>query len=282
MKKIYLFPILAILFFTSCEKVIDIDVPSIEPKLIIDASFEVLFDENPVVTNTIVKLSLSADYFEETIPTVSNATVFLTNLSNDKTINFSESSILGNYKPSFDPNLTSEFLPEDNIEYELTVIYNNETYKGKATKVKGTKINSIIQGDDTLFSGDEIELEVIFTDDGSLENYYLFDFNNQQFVSIEDRYFNGSVYPFSFYLDREEVTLPSTRTVRLYGITKEYFTYFRILQNQSGQNSGGPFQAVPSSLLGNMINTTNEDNFPLGYFHISETDTLTIELVEKN
>ena len=65
------------------------------------------------------------------------------------------------------------------------------------------------------------------------------------------------------------------------GITKEYYTYFTILVSQSGQNGGGPFQSIPSSLLGNMINTTNEDNFPLGYFHISETDTFTIDLVKK-
>ncbi len=31
--------------------------------------------------NTVVKLRLSADYFDEIIPTVTNATVFLTNLS---------------------------------------------------------------------------------------------------------------------------------------------------------------------------------------------------------
>ena len=66
------------------------------------------------------------------------------------------------------------------------------------------------------------------------------------------------------------------------GITKEYYTYFEILINQSGQNSGGPFQSVPSSLLGNIINTTNESNFPLGYFHIAETDIAYLELIEKN
>jgi len=38
---------------------------------------------------------------------------------------------------------------------------------------------------------------------------------------------------------------------------------------------------VPSSLLGNMINTTDEANFPLGYFHISETAIFTLALVEK-
>jgi hypothetical protein len=55
-----------------------------------------------------------------------------------------------------------------------------------------------------------------------------------------------------------------------------------VLISQSGQNAGGPFQSAPSSLLGNITNTSNEANFPLGYFHISETDTLNLELVEKN
>ena len=64
------------------------------------------------------------------------------------------------------------------------------------------------------------------------------------------------------------------------GISKEYFTYLRILIGQSGQNGGGPFETVPTSLLGNMINTTNENNFPLGYFHIAETDTFAIFLEE--
>ena len=64
------------------------------------------------------------------------------------------------------------------------------------------------------------------------------------------------------------------------GISKEYLTYFRVLISQSGQNSGGPFQTIPSSLLGNIVNTTNIENFPLGYFHISETDTYNLSLTE--
>ena len=278
MKKIYLFPILAILFFTSCEKVIDIDVPSIEPKLIIDASFEVLFDESPVVANTVVKLSLSADYFDDEIPAVTNATVFLTNLSDNTIINFSELNSDGDYMPNFNSN----FIPEDDVEYELTIIYDNETYKGKATKVKSTPFTEVIQGDETLFSGKETELKITFKDAPIVENYYLFNFDRDLFLSIDDRYFNGSDYNFSFFYQEDDIELPATVNLRMSGITKEYYTYFEILINQSGQNSGGPFQAVPSSLLGNMINTTNEDNFPLGYFHISETDTYTINLVEKN
>jgi hypothetical protein len=276
MKNIKLLPIVLLLIFSSCEKVIDVDVPSIEPKLIIDASFEVLFDETPVTANTIVKLRLSADYFDEAIPTVTNATVFITNLSNNTVINFSDADVDGNYEP------ITTFIPADDVDYELTVIHNNETYKGKASKVKSSQFISVEQGDETLFSGKETEVKVSFTDNASEENFYLFDFENNSFLSIEDRFFNGTDYNFSFFYQEDEIELPTTVRVKMSGITKEYFTYFRILINQSGQNSGGPFQSIPSSLLGNVINTTNEVNFPLGYFHISETDTYLLSLVEKN
>ncbi|MDP5105402.1 MAG: DUF4249 domain-containing protein [Polaribacter sp.] len=276
MKNIAISTLLILLFFTSCEKVIDVTVPSIEPKLIIDAAFEVYFDEIPVTAKTVVKLSLSADYFDETIPAVTNATVFLTDLSNNTIINFTNTNSDGNYEP------VNSFIPSDTTEYELTIIYANETYKGTATKVKSTPFTNVVQGDETLFSGKETQLKVDFFDDGTQENYYLFDFSENLFLSIDDRFFNGADYNFSFFYQEDEIELPKTVTLKMSGISKAFYTYFEVLNSQSGQNSGGPFQSVPSSLLGNMINTTNEDNFPLGYFHISETDTFTLDLVQKN
>ena len=276
MKKIYIYTILTVLLFSNCEKVVDIDVPTIEPKLIIDASFEVLFNESPVTANVAVKLKLSTDYFDETIPNVSDAIVFLTNTTDGSVINFSDVNLNGNFVPIIN------FIPKDAIEYELTVVYKSEIYKGTATKVKSTQIDSAIQGDETLFSGKETEVKVTFKDNGDNENYYLFNFTNNLFLPLEDRFFNGTNYNFSFFYQEEEIEVPTNVTVTMSGITKDYFTYFRILQNQSGTSGGGPFQSVPSSLLGNVINTTNEANFPLGYFHISETDTINLDLVEKN
>ena len=276
MKKIYIYTILTVLLFSNCEKVVDIDVPTIEPKLIIDASFEVLFNESPVTANMAVKLKLSTDYFNETIPTVSDAIVFLTNTADGSVINFSDVNLNGNFAPIIN------FIPKDAIEYELTVIYKSEIYKGNATKVKSTQIDSAIQGDETLFSGKETEVKVAFKDNVDNENYYLFNFTNNLFLPLEDRFFNGTNYNFSFFYQEDEIEVPTNVTVTMSGITKDYFTYFRILQNQSGTSGGGPFQSVPSSLLGNVINTTNEANFPLGYFHISETDTINLDLVEKN
>ena len=276
MKKIYIWTLLIVLLFSNCEKVVDIDVPTIEPKLIIDASFEVLFNTTPVTANVVVKLKLSTDYFDETIPTVSDAIVFLTNTIDSSVINFSDVNLNGNFTPIIN------FIPKDAIEYELTVIYKSEIYKGTATKVKSTQIDNAMQGDETLFSGKEIEIKVAFKDNINTENYYLFNFTNNLFLPLEDRFFNGTNYNFSFFYQEDEIEVPTNVTVTMSGITKDYFTYFRILQNQSGTSGGGPFQSVPSSLLGNVINTTNEANFPLGYFHISETDTINLDLVEKN
>lgn len=274
MKKTYILFVLTLMIFSSCEKVVDIDVPSIEPKLIIDASFEVYFDETPISAKNVVKLTESADYFDEIIPVVSNATVFLTNLSDNTIISFVDSNADGNYEPDTD------FIPADNIEYELTVIHNNETYKGKATKIKSTRIIDVEQGDETLFSGNEVEISVKIQDEKNIENYYFFDFQNNNYSVIEDRFFDGQEYEVPNFYSEDDIILPTAVNIRMLGISKEYFTYLRILIGQSGQNGGGPFETVPTSLLGNMVNTTNENNFPLGYFHIAETDTFAIFLEE--
>jgi hypothetical protein len=200
MKNRYILPVLIILFFSNCEKVIDLEVPSIEPKLIIDASFEVMFDQTPIISNNSVKLRLSADYFEDTIPIVTNATVFLTNLSNNTVIPFSDVNTDGDYEPS------GLFIPLDEVEYELTVIYNNETFKGKATKVKTSKLITVEQGEKTLFSGDEIELKISFQDNQAQENYYLFNIDIFNYLTIEDRYFDGSMnFPKAFRLNYLEL-----------------------------------------------------------------------------
>ena len=272
----YTLILFVVFIFSKCEKVVDIDVPSIEPKLIIDAAFEVNFDETPVTANTVVKLRLSGDYFDTGLPIVTNATVYVTDLNSNSVINFNDINLDGDYVPDV------TFIPEDDVPYELTVIYNGETFKGEATKVKSTPFTNVEQGDETLFSGNETEVKVNFTDDANVNNFYLFDFTNSLFLAIEDRFFNGSDYNFSFFYDEDEIELPATVNIKMSGISEQYYTYFRVLIDQSGQNAGGPFETIPASLVGNIINTTSPNDFPLGYFHISETDTFTLNLVEKD
>jgi hypothetical protein len=46
-----------------------------------------------------------------------------------------------------------------------------------------------------------------------------------------------------------------------------------VLISIAGSTGGSPFQSPPATVRGNIINTTSPNNFPLGYFSISEADT---------
>jgi hypothetical protein len=66
-------------------------------------------------------------------------------------------------------------------------------------------------------------------------------------------------------------------TVSHYGISKEYYNYI-ILVSISGGNVVVLFNLL-LLLLGNIINTTNADNYPLGYFSLVK---LTHEIIPYN
>ena len=93
---------------------------------------------------------------------------------------------------------------------------------------------------------------------------------------------DGQEYEVPNFYAEDDLILPTAVNIKMLGISKAYFTYLRILLSQSGEGGGGPFETAPTSLLGNMINTTDNSNFPLGYFHISESDSFTIFLEEQD
>jgi len=267
--------LISLFIFFGCEDVIEIEVPSSESKLIIDAIFEVYHNQTPVTANTVVKLRESTDYYDDEIPVITNAaTVLLKDLTNDIDIIFEDNNSDGNFVP------INQFIPIENVDYELNIFYNEDLYQSQSKLITTTGFSEVYQGDSTLFTGEEIEVNISFVDDINTQNYYLFDFSNDLFVPIEDRFFNGSTYNFSFFYQQDEIELPSDVIIKMSGVTKEYLTYFNVLISQSGQQAGGPFETIPSSLLGNIVNTTNIENFPLGYFHISETDTYNLRLID--
>ncbi|WP_299602540.1 DUF4249 domain-containing protein [uncultured Aquimarina sp.] len=273
MKKLC-FYIIGLLIITSCEDVIDVDVPNGEPRLVIDASFEIYLDETPVDALGGVRLTLSAPFFDDSVPTVSDATVFITNLSDNSIINFVES--LG--EPGFfipeDPNV----IPEFDIDYELTVIYNEETYKAITQLIPTVAIDNIEQGDGTLFEGDETEIIVFFTDDGNREDFYLFDFDFNLYLPSEDRFYQGESFNFSYFY--EDMVGGEEVTIKILGIDERYFNYSNILIEQSEQEGGNPFQTPPAQIRGNIINTTNPDNYALGYFNLSEANRFQFTIEE--
>ena len=259
---IYILPLLLTLI--SCEDVIDIEVPNSEPRLVIDASFEFYFNEDPITIDGHLRLTMSAPFFDNSIPSVNNASVYITNLEDNSVVTFEATGDEGFYTPEEGSIITPEF----DTQYELTVIYNNETYKATTQIYPSVPIDNIEQGDGTLFEGDETEVKVTFTDDATRDDFYLFDFDFDLLEVSEDRFYQGESFTFSYFY--EDMLAGQDLTIKILGIDERYFNYAGLLIEQSDQEGGNPFQTAPALLRGNIINTTNPDNYALGYFNLSE------------
>lgn len=272
-KLIYLFGILV--FLQSCQDVVEVDVPNGKPRLVIDANFGVYKNETPQTTEGGIRLTLSAPFFDEDVPSVSDAIVFITNLTDNSVINFIENP---NTPGLFIPE-TGSFDPEFDIDYELTVIYDNETYTAATQLFRSVPINSVVQGDGVLFDEEDTEIIVSITDDPNRENYYLFDFDFNLYIASEDRFYPGEEFVFSYFY--EDMVAGEEITINVLGIDKQYFNYSTILIEQSEQDGGDPFQSPPVQIRGNIINTTNQQNYALGYFNLSEANRFSITISEE-
>ena len=171
MKK-YIFIIIISLFTFSCEEVIDVDLDEGDTRLVIDAYFNIFNDDSngSSVTQGRIQLSLTAPFFEDEIQTVSNAIVYITNLTDNSILNFVETSTSG----FFIPDTSESFQPELDTNYELTVIYENETYTAITQLIPTVPIDNLEEGSGVLFDGTEKEIIITYTDDGSRDDFYLF------------------------------------------------------------------------------------------------------------
>lgn len=260
-KLVYIIPLL--LFF-GCEDVVDIDVPSTEPKLVIDASFNVYTTESPVRTDGFVKLSLTTNYFDTEDNPVTTADVFIVDLSSGTVYPFSSNGNAGYYQAS-----SNNFTPEFNKTYQLNVVYNSNTYIAETTLTPSVAIDNVEQGDATLFDEDDTELIVSFTDNANRDDFYLFDLDFGEFLTTSDEFFQGETFKFSYFYD--DLSSGKEVVIKLNGVDEQFYNYMDLILAQSGESSGGPFQTTPATIRGNIINTTNEDDYALGYFNLSET-----------
>ena len=265
MKKIIYILVIS-LFIFSCEDVINLDVPTSEPKLVIDASIN-WFKGTPGNEQEI-KLTLSAPYFDTEVPPANGAQITITDNQNN-IFQFFEDSNTGIYK-------NSTFIPTIDETYDLIIIYNGETYIASVEPLKSVSaIEYIEQENDGGFSGEETEIKAYFTDPEDEENYYFFEFISDIPVipSLEvykDEFVNGNSI-FGFYT-KEDLTSGDEVIIRNYGISERFYNFMFVLLQQNGEDGGGPFETQPATVRGNCINQTNPDNFPLGYFRLSEVD----------
>jgi hypothetical protein len=254
-------------FVLSCEDVIDVNLETASPKLVVYASIQ--WKKGTLGNEQKVRLTTTTGYFDKLIPTVSGADVTITTAGNT-VFNFIEIPNTGEYK-------CTDFVPVINQEYVLTIKLNGQTYTATETLKGVSPITSIEQkiNGGIGFSGEEIEIKSFFNDPANEDNYYMFKFKSSALAipsyDIFDDSFTQGNQNFGLYIN-EELESGDTLEITLFGISKRYLEYMRKLTTIAGSTSGGPFATAPASVRGNIVNQTDSKNFAFGYFNVSETD----------
>lgn len=252
------------LFASSCEEVIDVNLETAAPRLVVYASVEK--QKGSTGSEQKIRLSTTTGYFDTVIPTVSGADVRITN--SDKVFIFTETTNPGEYK-------CADFDPIIDKEYVLTIVLNGETYTATETLKSVSPFTKIEQKNDGGFSGKEIEIKAFFNDPAVVDNYYMVKFKSSILAipsyDIFDDSFTQGNENFGLYVN-ENLKTGDELDITLFGISKRYFEYMRKLTAIAGSASGGPFATAPASVRGNIVNKTNPNNYAFGYFNLSETD----------
>lgn len=262
----YIFLIITSVFFTSCEEVVDIDLDTAAPRLVIEASIDTdvfAIDPNPQT----IKLTTTTSYYSTEFPVVSGATVFITDAFGT-VYNFTETPGTGQYT-------NTNFLPTIGREYTLTVVSNGQTYTAIETAQSTPLITKTAQTNDGGFGGDEVEVRFYYNDPGETDNYYLTRIDSPvdpyPLYDVRDNEFSKGNEMFDINSD-EDYKAGDVLKFKLYGISKRYYDYMSVLiENSQG---GGPFSSVPVAAKGNIINQTDQSNYALGYFRIGQVAQL--------
>lgn len=262
MKKIFkIFGFLIIAGLAGCEEVVQVDLEESEPRLVVDAAL-LLDKDNPSSIQTI-RLTTTSPFFNDRVDPAQGAVVLVRESSGREYV-FEEIES-GYYRNN---NLYLKF----NTTYYLEILYEGEMYTATETLVPVTSLEDVEQSTGGGFAGDEIELKVYYTDPPETRDYYLFRFIHED-LSIqiyEDEFTNGN-RTFAYFSD-EDIKSGDEVRFEVQGISRRFYEYMFILRSQAG-TGGGPFQTQPTTVRGNLINLTNPQNFALGYFRVSETDS---------
>jgi Domain of unknown function (DUF4249) len=263
---LYISSLILSLFLYSCEEVVNVDLDTASPKLVVDASIN--WEQGTDGAEQKIKLTTTTSYYSSTVPVVSGATVFVKN-SSDTVFNFIEIPSTGEY-------VCTNFIPQIDENYTLTVISKGQTYTATETLKSVAPIQDIVQNNAGGITGDQVEIKTFFTDPATDENYYMFKYkysnkNKLDYQVSDDRFFQGNSF-FSLS-NNDNLSTGDQISVTHYGISRSYYNFMNILLSIAGDTGGGPFQSPPATVRGNIINETNFDNYALGYFRLSETDS---------
>lgn len=272
MKKTYYICLGILLSFLtfSCTDVVNIDVPNIPKKLVVDASID--WEKGTKGNVQMIKLSTTLPFFskKDTKSYVDDALVKITNKNTGEVYPFTFIKN-GMYE-------NREFKPMFNHTFELEISYQNQKYTAEENFIEVPDIYDINQTKEGGFSSDDWKVKFYFKDTKGIRNYYLISHKLKgdiipNYYTLSDDFVDGS--EINFYADEgnkdDKLEIGDMVSLKLYSISERYFNYMSVLVKQVEEGAGGnPFSSPPVQLKGNIKNDTNPENYPLGYFRLTQ------------
>ena len=270
------------------------DLPEVETRLIVDGLVRV--DKSQELVDVKIKLRESSNFFEENQPTQAESVLIYygkpTSGGLFEDISFSTlvEKDLGNgiYVPNLEQDQIRTAFVEPGVVFILQITHQGKRYYAQTEYAPTVPIDNLEQGTDTFLDEEETEIIVTFTDNGDEDNFYLFDFMNSEFLVVEDEFFQGQQFSFSYFSD-DEITAGETVTVSILGATEEFYNYMDLVLEQT-ENNGGVFQTPVATVRGNVFDITGLDNinlfdnverpndYALGYFAMVQEYTATLTI----
>lgn len=263
-KIITLFSLLFVLLFLSCEKVVELDLEAGDPKIVIDA--EIIWEKGTSGSEQSIKISRMASYYSADTPKVSGAQVRVEN-SNGDIFTFNES------KPGL--YVCTNFVPLINMEYKLFVQVDGQSLTATEKLISVPPVERIEQEFMPDISGSDLIVVTFYYKDPINEaNYYLTDCKSDflpfpDYGASSDEFVNGNEINEKFA--DTDMKPGKVLDITHRGISKNFYNYMNLIL---AVTNGNPFGAAPSTIRGNIINTTDTNNFALGYFRLCEANRI--------
>lgn len=268
---VYLLVIVIASILGACREVIDFELPVDQPQLIIEGNLTYWADE-PDRNQVRVMVSSSGNYYnEDAFNPITEASLQVDDLTNGNTYDIPP---IENEPGLYLNNMIPLTLGNS---YRLRVMYEGNEYESTSAILPVAELDS--------FSYRYRE-ETAFLEEG----YYFF-FSGRTPKERGINYYRFKIYEDdSLYDDRGDYLIQSDEFLRakidtlqlanyafevgdsvrieMYSLEKNMFRYYNELVELLF-NDGGLFSSPPRNPTTNIINTTNPDNPPLGFFQVS-------------
>jgi len=261
-KALTIVSLLFVLFFSSCEDVVNLDLETGEAKLVVDA--EIIWKKGTAGNEQVIKISKMAPYYNNTTPKVSGAQVRIENNGGDIfTFNETEPGIY----------VCTNFVPVLNADYKLFVTAEGQSFTATEKLTSVTPIDKVEQALVPDFGGEDvIELTFYYKDPADQANFYLTDYQSEfllfpEYELTDDELFNGN--DISTRFSDEDMKPGNIVEITHRGISKGFYNYMKLILEVY---DGNPFSVPPGNIRGNIVNTGDANNFALGYFRLCESD----------